>query len=137
MKDESCLSRQPFGLTPVYYWQGALPWLLALDSSQAGWVVALVCSREGACCLLPVAWLRDAPGWDDDRFTPGSGYPAFAADALDGEMVKLALAELAGEGWEVSGRLDVHFTGRLAEPDFWPGLESYFWQRPRGEMDGA
>lgn len=137
MNDKSCLNHQPIGLIPIYHWRGAMPWLLELDSSQAGWVVTLLFGRQGECCLLPVAWLHDELGWDDDRLPPGYTHPNFAADALDDDLLKLALAELEGEGWEVRGRLELHFTGRLAEMEFWPHLQSYLWQRPRhGESNG-
>lgn len=135
----STLAPQPAALIPLLHWRGAIPWLLDLDNSQTGWAISLVLTRQGECCLLPLAWLRDAPNWDDDRFTPipHTYSTAFAADALDSETLHLALADLEGEGWEVSGRLDAHFTGRLADPDFWPNLHSYLWQPASGAKDGV
>jgi hypothetical protein len=114
-------------LVPIYRWRGARPYLLDLDGYQVGWTIILVLTREGDCCLLPVAWQREHPDLDEERLP----LPVhFYTDAVDRESFDLTLADLERDGWQISGRLDVHFTGCQADPDFWQNVRAYLWQTP-------
>lgn len=114
---------------PVYHWRGARPFLLDLSEADVGWATALVLARQGEVCLLPLAW---------DRNLPDVGLPArpFAADALDREALRLTLADLEGDGWGVSGRLEVRFVGQFAADDFWDRTMAPLWQTT-GDAHGA
>jgi hypothetical protein len=123
-------NQQPVALTPLYFWRGARPDLLDLSSDQTGWAVALVLSREGDCCLLPIAWLNETPEQDYEdylRFIPTAAANLIQADALDRKALQLTLADLERDGWQVNGRLDIHFTGSAVAPDFWPTTLAYLW----------
>jgi len=123
-------NQRPIALTPLYFWRGARPDLLDLDSDQVGWAIALVLSREGDCCLLPIAWLNEIAGQDHEdylRLNPAAAAHLIQANALDQEALQLTLSDLERGGWQVSGRLDVHFTGCVVTPDFWPSTRAYLW----------
>jgi hypothetical protein len=100
----------------VYYWRGARPWLLDLTADDTGWLVCLCLQREGDVALLPLAWEQNAPAADDAA--PSSFAPrpsSFHGDALDAEAYQLTLHDLESDGWQVTGRLTLDFTG--AEKD--------------------
>lgn len=128
-------------LVRVYHWRGGRPRVLDLTAEQNGWTICLVLTREGDCRLFPVAWLYEEPDpCDDDPFRPP--YP-IAEGALDAETLALTKAELESDGWQVTGRLDLHFGGRHTDPRFWQKLQPYL-DRPRpgtdshpGAKDGA
>ena len=96
----------------VYHWRGARPWLLDLTADDSGWLLCLCLQREGDVALLPLAWEQNAPAAD----TPGS-WPfspqaeTFHGDAPDAEACQLTLRDLESDGWQVNGRLTLHFTG--------------------------
>jgi hypothetical protein len=116
---------QSAALVPVLHWRGARSDILDLSRDQSGWVLALVLVREGDCCLLPVAWLYEQPAEVEEHLPPG--YP-LEADALHSGAFKQTMIELDREGWQVSGRLEIHFTGQDVEPNFWPAVEAHLWQ---------
>lgn len=116
---------QNTAIIPVIHWRGARPDILDLSSDQAGWLLALVLVREGDCRLLPVAWLYEQPA-KADEYLP-STWP-LEADALHTMAFKQTLSELDREGWQVSGRLEIHFTGQDIDPNFWPAIEAHLWQ---------
>ena len=100
----------------VYHWRGARPWLLDLTADDSGWLLCLCLQREGDVALLPLAWEQNAPAADDAA--PSSFAPrpsSFHGDALDAEACRLTLHDLESDGWQVTGRLTLHFVG--AEKD--------------------
>ena len=130
MSNETSLHNSSFlihnsTLVPIYHLRGARPLLFDLDNHQSGWTILLILHREGDCCLLPLAWQQDVPGPDDDHLPPAS----FHANALDSEALELTLTDLKQDGWHVNGRLDVHFTGRHTEANFWQKIQPYLWQK--------
>ena len=125
--DGPALNFRPSAAIAVYRWRGARPPLLDLDAYQTGTLLCLVFTREGDCSLLPLAWRNEQPDpYDDDPFRPP--YP-ISENALDVETMAQAKAELEGDGWQVSGRLDLHFTGRHTDARFWRGLEPFLKER--------
>jgi hypothetical protein len=115
---------------PLYFWRGARPDLVDLDVDQTGWAIMLVLVREGDCCLLPVVWLSETPDEDTEylRLNPAAAHHFIQSNALDREALDLTLSDLQGDGWQVSGRLDVHFSGRYTDPNFWPHIQTYLWR---------
>ena len=87
---------------PVYRWRGAQPFPLELGEADTGTAICLLLHREGDVCLVPISWQANVPPVARTHLN-------FRADALDGEALRLTLAELEGEGWAVIGRLEVHF----------------------------
>lgn len=110
----------PTALIPIYHWRGGRPRLLDLETDQDGSLIGLLLTREGDCCLLPIAWLYDQPrAGDDDPLRPTIPQEK---QALDQPTLDLILNQLTHEGWEISGRLDMHFTGLHTTPHFWQNL---------------
>jgi hypothetical protein len=96
---------------PVYYWRGARPFPLDLSEGDTGAASLLLLAREGDVCLLALS--REANLPPSPRLNL-----AFCAEVVDEEALRLALADLARDGWRVVGRIDVRFTGRFAD-DQW------------------
>lgn len=133
MPDETEFRPHLSSLVPIYHWYGSRPGLLDLDDDQTGWLICLLLERAGDRCLLPVAWLQEPSLRDDDRFLPAAlaGHPrqpATQADALDNPTLAMALAGLRRDGWQVNGRLELHFHGRHSQPGFWNTLQPYLRQ---------
>jgi len=120
------LQIDPHAITavPLYSWRGARPFPFNLTAAETGSAALLLLAREGELCLLPLTWARNLP--PSGR---GQGQP-FHADALDGEALQLTLADLQQDGWQVNGRLDLHFTGQYAAADFWSAIQATLWQPP-------
>ena len=107
----------------VYYWRGARPWLLDLTADDSGWLLCLCLHREGSIALLPLAWDQNVP-------SPDTPHPSsFYGDALDAEACQLTLRDLESDGWQVTGRLTLHFTGCQTDPDFWPTIHQSLWHK--------
>ncbi len=104
---------------PLYHWRGARPWLLDLTPDDTGWLQCLCLHREGEIALMPLSWEQN------NQSIPTS----FHADALDNEATKITLHELQGDGWQVNGRLTLHFTGTETIPNFWQTIHTQIWQK--------
>lgn len=119
-----------FSFIPVYHWRGARPVLVDLEPSQRGWLVCLCLQREGDVCLLPLAWDTDAfmeePNPDDNLPAP-----TFHTQAQDNTAVRLTLNNLQQSGWQINGRLTLHFTGCHTEPNFHQNTQHYLWHTPQ------
>lgn len=124
---------QSTAFIPVYYWRGARPALADLEPHQTGWLVCLSLTREGDVCLLPLAWDQDAP-LNELSSAAVLPIPTFHTQALDNTAVRLTLNDLQQSGWQVNGRLTVHFTGADADPDFQKNIHHYLWHTPGGIM---
>jgi len=111
-------------IIPTYHWLGARPRLLDLDTSEQGWALALVLQRAGDCRLVPLAWLYEHPLNDDERV---ARHWPLEADAIHEPTLHHLLQEWQREGWEVRGRIEIHFTGTDADPQFWPTIHSHLW----------
>ncbi len=121
-----------FSLVPVYYWRGARFSLVDLEPHESGWLVCLALTREGENCLLPLAWDRSAAIEEtitEDILPP----PTFHTQAHDSTAVRLTLNELQQSGWQVNGRLTIHFTGCDTEPNFHQNTQTYLWHTPGGK----
>ena len=114
----------PSALIPVYHWHGARPPMLDLDENQSGWSIWLLYTREGDCCLVPLSWLIETPGLADDPRASLTPLPC-QIDPFDPEALALTLQFLQNDGWQLTGRLDFHFTGCYADSNFWSSLQPY------------
>lgn len=123
---------QSISFVPVYYWRGARPTLADLEPYQTGWLVCLTLTREGDVCLLPLAWDHDAP-LEDSTIDDNLPAPTFHTQAQDNTAVRLTLNELQQSGWQVNGRLTIHFTGCDTEPNFHQNTQTYLWHTPGGK----
>lgn len=136
MKEET-MNNQPqyTSLVPVYHWRGARPWLVDLEPYQTGWLVCLCLQREGDVCLLPLAWEAEAmpeePCLDDCL-----PFPTLNTQALESTAVRLTLNDLQQSGWQINGRLTLHFTGCHTEPNFHQNTQHYLWHTPGGKDEG-
>lgn len=120
------MDRHSVAAVPVYRWRGAQPFPLDLGETDTGTAICLLLHREGDVCLVPISWQANVPPVARTHLN-------FRADALDGEALRLTLAELGGEGWAVIGRLEVRFTGRFALDEFWAETLAGVWQPPGGD----
>ena len=103
---------------PLFYWRGAHPFPLTLTADDTGDASILVLGREGDICLMPLAWEQNIPA-------PFDSHPrAFHADALDKTAINLTLHDLQSDGWQINGRLQLHFTGHETTTDFWQQTEA-------------
>jgi hypothetical protein len=118
------------GLVPVCYFQGALPPMFEWAPDQSGWLVILTLSQDGSQCWLPLAWECQQQTQDDERPSQHPPLPAFTTSALDSEAVALTIKNLQNSGWQIDGRITIHFTGKEAEPDFALKTQAYLWQKP-------
>jgi hypothetical protein len=119
----------PSSLIPLYYWRGGRPWLLDLEPDQTGWLICLCLHREGDISLLPLAWQINAPDEHDDAQST-QPYPIIHSQALEKAAVSLTLAGLQQDGWHITGRLTIHFTGRDTEANFSQTTDRYLWRSP-------
>ena len=122
------LQNLPTALIPIYHWRGARPRLLDLQTDQQGCLISLLLTRQGDCCLLPIAWVYDQPRDND----PDPLRPTIPQEhqALDQPTLDLILNQLTHEGWEISGRLDMNFTGIHTTPHFWQNLHPFLSPTP-------
>ena len=107
--------------TPIFRWRGARPFLLDLQPDDTGSAILLALSRQGECCLLPVAWEQNLPS------LPLHSPLTFHENALDQEAFHLTLSDLLTDGWQISGRIDIRFTGQYTIPNFWQTIQTNLW----------
>ena len=117
---------------PVYHWRGGRPHLVDLAPDQTGWLTCLCLQREGDVSLIPLAWQVNAA---DEHDMPPFLMPTLHTQALDETAVTLTLRQLQGDGWQISGQIDLTFTGRDTTPDFEGRIRQRLWRTP-GEKHG-
>ena len=115
-KKPSPFNPHPSSLIPLYLWHGARPRILDQPPEQAGRLVCLLFAREGECCLLPIAWHEELP--DPLQSVPWHQPQPLASGTLPPETMRYLEAILLGDGWQLTGRLLLQFTGREAVADF-------------------
>lgn len=116
---------------PVYYWYGPRPELFDLEPDRHGWLICLSFQRDGDLCLLPLAWDQIQHSEDDQRpyLTPLP--PATPhTEAYHQQQVRQIVQQLTAEGWQLNGRITLHFTGAESKPNVDQMIDQYLWQTP-------
>ena len=116
---------------PVYHWYGPRPELLDLEPDRRGWLICLNLQRDGDLCLLPLAWDQIQRSEDDlrPRLTPLPP-PTPHTQAFHQQQIQQTIQQLTAEGWQINGRITLHFTGTDTEPHFDQTIHQYLWQSP-------
>jgi hypothetical protein len=116
---------------PVYHWFGPRPELLDLAPDRRGWLICLSLQRDGDLCLLPLAWDQLQHSQDDPRPRLTPLPPATPhTQAFHRQQVEQIVQQLVQDGWQVNGRLTLHFSGAESEPHFDQITHQYLWQLP-------
>lgn len=120
----------PTSLIPIYHLRGPLPTLFDLPPDHCGWLICLSFTQMGDTCLLPIAWETQQLTRDDPRTLFSPPISTQQTQALDDQAIALTLDDLQRSGWQLNGRLTLHFTGHDTDPTFHQTIHSYLWQMP-------